>query len=118
MPITLGKDVTVNVGGTISSARSATFTETARTIDVEEFGSRVNSVYQTGYDATLSLEFNDSSDIGGMFAAIEAGDQVTVSGGAGGWSFPAVLTGISESASVDGVVTFTVEAKITRAGLR
>lgn len=118
MAITLGKDCTVAVGGNIASARSVTWTETARTIDVEEFGSRVNSVYSTGYDATLSIEFNDSSDIGAMFAALELGSQVTVGGGAGGWSFPAVLTSISESDPIDGVATFTAEARITRPGLR
>jgi hypothetical protein len=41
-----------------------------------------------------------------------------VSGGSGNWSFPAVVTGISETFSVDGVATFTVECKMTRQGLR
>jgi hypothetical protein len=41
-----------------------------------------------------------------------------VSGGNAGWSFPAVITSLSETAAVDGVVTFQVEAKMTKGGLR
>jgi hypothetical protein len=41
-----------------------------------------------------------------------------VSGGAGAWSFPAVVTSISESDPIDGVATFTVEARVTRANLK
>ena len=36
----------------------------------------------------------------------------------GAWSFPAVVTSISENDPIDGVATFTVEAKVTRQGLR
>ena len=118
MAITLGKDVTVTVGEEIVGVRSATISESARTIDIEAFGSRFVEVYNTGYDATVSLEINDSESLSGLFASCQDGTEVTVSGGAGGWSFPAVVTGISETASVDGVATFTVEARMTRSGIR
>lgn len=118
MAITLGKDCTVSVGNTITSARSVTFEETAKTIEVDAYAQRVAAVYSVGYDATVSIEFNDSADIGGMFTALEAGSVVTISGGAGGWSFPAILTRIGESDPIDGVATFTAEAKITLSGLR
>jgi hypothetical protein len=49
---------------------------------------------------------------------ITGGTEITVSGGAGSWSFPAVVTGASESASIDGVAAFTVEAQMTRTGTR
>jgi hypothetical protein len=114
--ITLGKDCSISLGGNIASARSVTLTETARTIDIEAFGSRQVEVYNTGYDATVSVELNDASDVD--FSFLENGDQITVSGGSGGWSFPAVVTGISETFSVDGVATFSVECKMTRTGLR
>ena len=116
MAITLGKDCSISLGGNIASARSVTLTETARTIDVEAFGSRLVEVYSTGWDATVSVELNDANDI--SFDLLENGTSITVSGGSGGWSFPAVVTGISETFSVDGVATFSVECKMTRPGLR
>ena len=118
MPITLGKDASVTVDSSIVGVRNVTLSSTARTIDVDEFGSRVVSVYQTGYDSTLSMEVNDDTSLSGLVTALNDGTEVNVSGGVGAWSFPAVITSISENASVDGVVTFQVEARITRAGLR
>lgn len=116
MAITLGKDCSISIGGNIASARSVTLSQTARTIDIEEFGSRDVTVYSTGCDATVSVELNDSADI--SFTQLQAGTPVTVSGGTGGWSFAAVVTGIAETFSVDGVATFTVECRGTRPGLR
>lgn len=118
MAITLGKDCTVSVGGTVTSARNATFSETARTIDINEFGSRYSSVYSTGFDASCTVEFIDADDAVGMITAMESGAQVTVSGGAGGWSFPAIVTNVGESDPLDDVVAFTVELKVTKDGLR
>ena len=116
MAITLGRNCLISVGGNIASARSVTITQTAKTIDIEEFGSRVNAVYSVGYDITASVELNDVSDV--TDTQLVNGTSITVSGGSGGWSFPAVVTGISETFGVDGVATFTVECKITRQGLR
>jgi hypothetical protein len=118
LAITLGKDCTVSFGTTIASARNVTFSETARTIDINEFGVRYSSVYSTGYDATVSVELNDSADADGLFTTLQNGDEVAISGGAGSWSFTAVVTGISESCPIDGVATFTIEAKMTKDGLR
>ena len=118
MAITLGKDCSVSVGGNIASARNVTISGSARTIEVEEFGSRESAVYSVGYDASVSVELNDSADTAGLFANLQDGTEITVSGGTGGWSFPAVVTGISETFAVDGVATFTIEAKMTRLGLR
>lgn len=116
MAITLGRNCSISVGGNIASARSVTLTQTARTIDVEQFGSRVSAVYSTGYESTVSVECNDSADI--SFSQIASGQSITVSGGAAGWSFEAIVTGISETFSVDGVATFTIECKRTATGLR
>ena len=118
MAITLGRNCSISVGGNVASARSVTISESARTIDIEEYGRRYSSVYSTGYDMSVSLELNDAADAGGFFTALEAGTSIDVSGGSGGWSFPAVITGISETFSVDGVATFTVEAKMTKEGLK
>lgn len=116
MAITLGKDCTVTVNGAIGSARNVTFSASARTIDIEAYGSRFAEVYSTGHDAVVSFEFNDGSDLSA--ADFFAGTEVTVSGGSGGWSFPAVVTSIQETCPIDGVATFNVECRRTRSGLR
>lgn len=116
MAITLGRNCSISVGGNIASARNVTINQTARTIDVEEFGSRINAAYSTGYDITASVELNDVADV--TDTQLVNGTSITVSGGAGGWSFPAIVTGISETFGVDGVATFTVECRITKQGLR
>jgi hypothetical protein len=114
--ITLGKDCSISLGGNIASARSVTLTATARTIDIEAAGTRWAEVYSTGYDITASVELNDASDVD--FSFLANGTSLTVSGGSGAWSFPAVVTGIAETFSIDGVATFSVECKMTRTGLR
>lgn len=118
MPVTLGKDCTVSVNGTIASARNVSFATSVKTIDVDAFGSRYSEVYPVGFENTVQIEFNDSADIGSVAAWIDAGTEVTVSGGVAGWSFPAVITAFAESDPLDGAVAFTVEARRTRSGLR
>lgn len=118
MAITLGKDGSVTIGSAIVGVRNVTFSSSARTFDIEEYGSRFSSVYSTGRDGVVSMECNDDTSIGAIATALNLGDEVMVSGGSGGWSFPAVITSLSETASVDGVVTFQVEARMTKGGLR
>jgi len=112
--ITLGKDCTISLdGGVITSARNVTLTESARTIEVNPFGSRYAATYSTGYECTVSVELNDSGDLGTAFQRMHEGSTFMVNGGAAGFSFLAVLTSISESDPVDGVATFTLEGKMT-----
>ena len=118
MAITLGKDCSISIDGNIASARNVSLSYSVRTIDVEEYGSREAAVYPVGVEATVSVEFNDSADLGGVYGMVTDGRPITVSGGAGSWSFLAVITSISETDPIDGVATFQVEARLTRAGLR
>lgn len=90
----------------------------AKTIEVEEFGSREASVYSVGWDASVSIELLDSADLGSIMSDLMNGGTVTVSGGAGGWSFMAIPVSVNESDPIDGVAAFTVEARLTRGGLR
>jgi len=114
MAITLGKDCTISFdGSTITSARNVTLTESARTIDVNRFGSRYAATYSTGYECSVSVELNDSEDLASLFTAMHTGSTFQVSGGAGSFLFTAVMTGISETDSIDGVATFTIEGKMT-----
>lgn len=113
MAIALGKDCTLSIGGSILSARNATFEVSGKTIDVDPFGSRIAAVYSTGWDASFSAECNDIADIGGLFSMAKDGLYVSVSGGAGAWQFDAVITRITETDPIDGVATFNVEGKMT-----
>jgi hypothetical protein len=114
MAITLGRNCTVSVGGTVASARNVTFQMTAKTIDVQEFGKRESAVLATGWDSTVSIELNDAGDLGSILSNLQDGISVTVTGGAGGWSFEAIPVSISENDPIDGVATFNVECKLTR----
>lgn len=119
MAITLGKDCRIVLdGGTVFSARTVTLSESARTIEINEYGSRYNAVYSTGYDCTVSVELNDPADLGSAFNRLHSGTSFTVLGGAGGFAFQAVVTGISESDPIDGVVSCVIEAKMTHPSLR
>ncbi len=114
MAITLGKDCSIMLdGGYIASARNVTLTESARTIDVNPYGSRYAATYSTGYDCAVSVELNNVSDLGTAFEKMHTGGTFTVYGGAAGFSFLAVMTGISESDPIDGVATFTLEGRMT-----
>jgi len=114
MAITLGKDCIIQLdGGYITSARNVTLTESARTIDVNPYGSRYASVYSTGYECNVSVELNDAAELGTAFQRMHTGGTFTVHGGASNFSFIAVLTGISETDPIDGVATFTLEGKMT-----
>lgn len=116
MPITLGKDASLSVGGVIASVRNVTWSGSARTIEVEEFGVRQAAAYPVSFEYAVAFEFNDDDDLNGLL--LIDGTPVTVSGGQGAWSFPAVVTGITETDSLDGVVTYQVECRGTREGLR
>jgi len=114
MAITLGKDCTIVLdGGYIASARNVTLTESARTIDVNPYGSRYAATYSTGYDCTVSVELNDVAGLGTAFERMHTGGTFTVYGGAAGFAFLAVMTGISESDPIDGVATFTIQGQMT-----
>lgn len=116
MAITLGKAATLTVGGVIASVRNVTWTGTARTIEVEEYGVRASAVYPIGYEASVSFEINDVTDLD--ITKLTLGTLVSVSGGTGGWTFSGVVTGITETNPLDGVTSWQVECRATRTGLR
>ena len=114
MAITLGKDCSIVLdSGQILSARNVTLTESARTIDVNAYGSRYAAVYSTGYECSVSVELNDAADLGTAFQKMHTGGTFQVSGGAAGFSFLAVMTGISETDPIDGVASFVLEGRMT-----
>ena len=118
MAITLGKDCSISVNGAIVGVRDVQLSASARTIEVEEYGSRFSAVYQTGFSETVTIEMNDDATMPGVVDGIVQGLELMVIGGQGGWNFPAVVTSISESNPLDGVTTFSFTAQRTRSGLR
>lgn len=119
MAITLGKDCTIILdGGAITSARNVVLSESARTIEINAYGSRNAAVYSTGYECSVQVELNDPSELGSLFRHMHEGTRFTVNGGAGGFSFQAVITGITETDPLDGVVSCVIEAKMTDSRLR
>lgn len=116
MAITLGKDATLTVGGAIGSVRNVQWTGSARTIDVEEYGTRQAAAYSTGYEASVSFEALDDTDID--ITKLTLGSLIAVSGGNAGWSFDAIVTSIAETNPLDGVTAYQVECRLTRSGLR
>lgn len=101
----------MNIGGNVVGVRSATLTMKALTVEViPPFGNK-SDVMNVGYDATCTVELNNSDSLGAIVNALRAGTVMGVGGGSGGVGFQGVITGVQNSFSVDGVETFTVEAK-------
>lgn len=120
MAIQLGKDCAISVDGvTLVGVRAVNLQRTARTIDVEEYGSRQATVYPTGFETSVSIEFNDIDGCNLAKDGIIEGRRFSlISAGGSGAAIPCVVTSFSESQPVDGVVTFTVEARLCREGIQ
>ena len=114
MAITLGKDTSVSVGGTLYSARNLSISYSAKLVEIEAIDSFAVGSIATGYDASMSCEINDPAEAGGSINAIVAGNSISCGGGAAGMGFTGVITSVTESAAVDGVATVVIEAKQTR----
>ncbi len=120
MAIQLGKDCVISVDGvTLVGVRAVNVQRTARTIDVDEYGSRQATVYPTGFETSVSIEFNDIDGCNLAKDGIIEGRQFSlVSVGGSGVAIPCVVTSFAESQPVDGVVTYTVEARLCREGIQ
>lgn len=120
MAIQLGKDCVISVDGvTLVGVRAVNVQRTARTIDVDEYGSRQATVYPTGFETSVSIEFNDIDGCNLAKDGIIEGRRFSlISVGGSGVTIPCVVTSFSESQPVDGVVTYTVEARLCRTGIQ
>lgn len=119
MAITLGKDCAISVDGSpLVSARLVNIQRSARTIDVDEYGSRQVTSYPTGFETVVTVEVNDSVDCSAAIDGIRDGLKFDlISSGGNGLAMPCIVTSYSESQPVDGVVTYTIEARLTRPGI-
>jgi hypothetical protein len=118
--IQLGKDCVISVDGvTLVGVRAVNVQRTARTIDVDEYGSRQATVYPTGFETSVSIEFNDIDGCNLAKDGIIEGLKFSlISVGGSGVAIPCVVTSFAESQPVDGVVTYTVEARLCREGIQ
>lgn len=118
MAITLGKDCSISCDGNVIGARSASISYQLRTVDVNAMDNTDTQTANVGLDCILNFETNDSADISGLISSMQnGGSTVSCSGGSGGMSFSGIVTNITENFSVDGVATFSVEARQGRPGL-
>ena len=111
MAITLGKDCSVSIGGNVVGVRSAQLTMKSVMVEVTQPFANVTEVINCGYDAVCTVELNDANSIGTFVSTMQSGSVLSVSGGSAGISFTGPITGISNSFGIDGVETFSVEAK-------
>jgi len=119
MAISLGKDCSLAFGGTaVPGVRDVTIDTQASTIEVDQFGSRVNYVYQTGYSFTMTVETIDDTVADAAHTAQYSGaiSAVTATGLPAGLYF--VVAGVSDAQPLDGVRVFSIELKQTLYGLR
>lgn len=111
MAVTLGKDCSVSIGGNIVGVRNVTIGYTARTVDVNAWGSNLVESYSVAYDAFATVETNDAAASSGYLSSLASGAFLTISGGAAGFSFDGIVTSVTETDPIDGVATLVIEAK-------
>lgn len=116
MAITLGRDCTVAVNGTVAGVRSVTADETASEIEFTPYGSRNAVTYTTATSQGITVESIDDAAAGLFSGLVASGQECQVSGT--GFSFTGVVTSVSENQNIDGVRTITATVKKTFQGIR
>lgn len=101
MAVTLGKDVTISG---ISNARSITVNNSGNEVDVTKFGDTSRKFRKTLIEQTIEVEC-----VGSPGVAI--GATFTLTGTTTGSGTEFIVTNISESSPIDGIVTYTVSAQ-------
>lgn len=104
--VQLGKDV--NITG-VSNARSATVSGSASEIDVTKLGDTSRKFRKGLIEQTIEVECVDDP-------GVAAGDTFTIAGTQTG-NATYVCTNVSESAPLDGIVTYTVSGTRAPAAL-
>lgn len=99
MSVTLGKDVTISG---ISNARTVTVNNSASEIDVTKLGDTSRKFRKAVIEQSVEVECIDDP-------GVDAGDTFTLSGTTTG-NVTYVVTNVSQSQPIDGIVTFTVSA--------
>ena len=117
MAISLGRESGLTWDGvTVPGVRDVTLDFTTTTIEVRPFGSRTSFSFPTAYGVSLVVDTIDSAAADTAVAAAIAGTEIAVV--AGGRSFTAVVTNVSDTAPLDGVRGYAIQMAKTQAGLR
>jgi hypothetical protein len=115
--ISLGRDVVVTFDGVnVAGVRDVQVSTVGTTREFTPFGSRATVSYHTGYGVSISIDtIDDAAELTAVAAAI-AGTEIAVV--AGGYSFTAVVTNVSDSMPLDDVRGYVIQLAKTQAGLR
>ena len=117
MAISLGRESGLTWGGiAVPGVRDVTVDYAVTTIEARPFGSRHGITFPTGYAVTLTVDTIDDAAASTAVAASIAGTEIAVV--AGGYSFTAIVTGVTDSAPLDGVRAYSIQMAKTQAGLR
>jgi len=115
--ISLGRDVVVTFDGVnVAGVRDVQVSTVGTTREFTPFGSRATVSYHTGYGVSISIDTIDDAAALTAVAAAIAGTEIAVV--AGGYSFTAVVTNVSDSMPLDDVRGYVIQLAKTQAGLR
>jgi len=115
--ISLGRESGLTWDGVaVPGVRDVIVDRAVTTIEVRPFGSRAAFSFPTAYAVTLTVETIDDAAAVTAAAAAEAGTEIAVV--AGGHSFTAVVTGVSDAQPLEGVRAWQIQMAKTYAGLR
>jgi hypothetical protein len=115
--ISLGRESGLTWGGVaVPGVRDVSVDYVVAMAEVRPFGSRHAFQYPTGYAVTLTVETIDDAAAATAVAAAIAGTEIAVV--AGGHSFTAIVTGVTDAQPLDGVRAYQIQMAKTQAGLR
>jgi hypothetical protein len=115
--ISLGRDAGLTWDGSnVDGVRDVSVTYTGQALEVRPFGSRATFTFQTGYAVDIAVETIDADAAAIARAAAVSGAEIAVV--AGGHSFSAVVTQVSDAQPLDGVRAWVVAMTKTYSGLR
>lgn len=115
--ISLGRDAGLTWNGSaVDGVRDVTVSYATRSIEIVPFGGRAIVTYQTGYAVDLIVETIDSVAAAAAVAAAVSGAEIAVV--AGGHTFTAVVTNVSDAQPLADVQAWSITMTKTQTGLR
>lgn len=117
MGISLGREAGLTWDGVaVPGVQDVSVGVIAVTREIQPFGSREIFSYQTGYSVSITVDTIDDAAAVTASAAASAGTEIAVV--AGGRSFTAVVTGVSDAMPLDEKRQWSIQMAKTQAGLR